>query len=168
VVKLEEYKPEHLPGVRLLLKAAFGSEHELTAGEELVLRLIVPHPQQDGCVIAHSAVYIRKMSSAAGEFSAGIIGDVAVDPAFQRRGLMRDMFDTIHSHFLQRGVSHSFLFAYHPATYASLGYKPLQLPINYWDVLDKRWNTYLYHGAMIRSVGDELPDGVIEFNGRTY
>lgn len=167
-MKVEEYDPSNYPAALFLLKTAFGENKELEDTSEMTLRVIVRHPQDKETIIAHAAAYTRVMTHQATDFLGAIIGDVAVAPEFQGKGLMREMLYSLHQHLISQAVDHSFLFAYNTDIYISSGYQVLNLPIHYYDINDKRWNTYIYHGAMFHSFGTNQLCEVINIHGRTY
>ncbi|AIR64298.1 GNAT family N-acetyltransferase [Cedecea neteri] len=167
-MNVEIYKNEDYNGTCFLLKSSFGSDKDLVITPELMLRVIIRHPENHGEIIAHAALYVREMYNEGDAFIAGIIGDVAVSPEFQRQGLATKMLSVIHGHLKKESIYYSFLFAYQTEIYKKSGYHDLVLPIYYFDVLDNRWNTYLYNGAMLRCVINNQLRGMINFNGRTY
>ncbi|EJF30594.1 hypothetical protein A936_13354 [Enterobacter sp. Ag1] len=165
-MKIENYQETDFAGVQRLLTSVFGKDHAVALTQELALRLVIHHPQHSDVIIGHAALYMREMSCQEQRFLAGIIGDVAVAPEFQRQGLAASMLKELHQCLKDKKSDYSFLFAYQEGVYKSSGYRQLTLPIRYFDVVDNRWNTYFYNGGMIRATSKVALEGIIDFNGR--
>jgi len=134
--------------------------------EEMKFRLLVYCKEN---LIGHGEGYTRTMSIGDYQFTAGIVGGIAVDTSFRNRGIAKNIIAKIHRNFINSGVQHSFLFASIPQVYISSGYRMLENEMHAFDISQNCWVQWVWHNSMVADLTETiLPQGVLEFNGRTY
>ncbi|QIA63117.1 GNAT family N-acetyltransferase [Vibrio astriarenae] len=129
------------------LQLVFNSHIEAVFNEELLCVVLVI---DDELIVAFGFAYRREMSQRGKVFNAGIIGGIAVHPDYRKQGLCKIILENIERSIELAGVEQSFLFAYEPSIYVTSGYTILDTPIRYFDRSQKRWNTYVYRGGMVK------------------
>ena len=149
-----------------LLRSFPNSDVKVRSNEELLCRVVV---YEDSEVIAHGVAYSRQMKQGDKCFKGSIIAEVAVHPDYRGKGLCKLVLRSLESVMEAESVQHSFLFAYKPGIYKSSGYRELNLPIRFYDLLKEQWSTFAFQGSMYKSFGNnKLGNDVVDFNGWVY
>ena len=97
----------------------------------------------------------------------GLIGDVAVDPEFHRRGYAGLLLAEAHAFFRAAALPFSVLFAYRPEYYVSSGYRLLTRETRFRDT-DGSVKQFVLRGAMAAELSTRpWPDAVLDLQGGT-
>jgi len=130
-------------------------------GIPTAILILVDGPQ----VVGHLALYRRVVGISDKDVEIGIIGGVAVAPAYRRRGHCRALMESAHAWLRQRGIPFSLLFAFQPDVYASSGYRIMQKQIRFLDG-DGAWRTLVYRGGMYAELADRAwPNQPVDLRG---
>jgi predicted acetyltransferase len=117
-------------------------------------------------VAAHLAVYERCARIGDAPVVIGMVGGVAVAPAYRRRGLCRRLVGCANDYLRARGAVFALLFTHEPAVYLSSGYRPM---LNETRLLDSdgQWKQFVYRGGMYIALQDEpWPNELVDLCGR--
>lgn len=132
--------------------------------QELTGRVII---RNHNSIVAHAALYSRKMNFNDYIFKGGIIADVVVDSNFRKKGLAKKLL--LELILLSPEVDVYFLFAYNTDIYISSGFSKLNNPINFYDQHDLNWKEFVYNGGMINNRSKiDFGSSLILFNGCVY
>ena len=88
--------------------------------------------EEAGAVRSACAILPRDFVCGGATVRIGLIGSVATDPAWRRRGLMTRLLDLAEARLAERGCALALLWAEEPAVYASRGYVPIGHEVDYW------------------------------------
>lgn len=166
VIGLDKIK-DYERAINAHLCAIFGEGTTLAINDEFVCAVII---EETNTVAACGVAYSRSMRQGDIDFSAGIIGGIAVGSKYRGQGLAKVVMQNLDTCLASSGVVHSFLFACQPNIYRSSGYSDLHLPIHYFDTQQQKWNQFIYRGGMVKSYTHSrlTDDQAVEFNGRVY
>uniref|UniRef100_UPI0013A6A2E7 GNAT family N-acetyltransferase n=1 Tax=Vibrio variabilis TaxID=990271 RepID=UPI0013A6A2E7 len=126
--------------------------------------------ENDDGIIASGLAYTRAMRQGSYNFTAAIIGNVAVKSSYRGQGLSKVVIGQLEQALAPTDVAYSFLFAYETNVYQSSGYSQLESPIRYFDTQKQNWNQFVYRGGMYKAHTSKrtLNQKVIEFGGCVY
>ncbi len=153
--------------INQFLASVFDSTIHLDINEELHCAVLITLQDE---IIGCGVAYTRDIFQAETLFSAGIVGAIAVSQHHRGKGLCKKILALLEREFILKGVSHSFLFAYHPSIYYSSDYRDLKAPIHYFDKMQQKWNNFVYRGGMVKTFSEQQIDEhqVIDFQGCIY
>ena len=146
LLRRSELSGETERAAQSLLKTAFpdfvGEYYALVPPERIVLLW-------DGDVlIGHATAYVRPVLLGDEEVTIGLIGDVGVDPRFQRRGHAKRLVREAHALFAGQSLPFSVLFAYDPPRYRSSGYRDMTNETRFLDGAGQ-WRQLVFRGGMV-------------------
>jgi predicted acetyltransferase len=105
-------------------------------------------------IVGHLALYRREVGILDQDVEIGMIGGVAVAPAWRGRGHCRALMQRAHLWLRDRSIPFSLLFAFEPRVYESSGYRLMRNPIRFLDH-DGTWKTLVYRGGMYAELRDK-------------
>ena len=121
--------------------------------------------QKSSEVIAHAAVYERRVPIGTESPIIGMIGGVTVAPEHRRKGYVRTLMRVAHEHLRRKDIPFSFLAAYEPLVYQSSGYRLMENETSFVD-RDGTWKTLIYRGSMVAELlGRRWPNQRLYLNG---
>ena len=116
-------------------------------------------------VIGHLAAYRREVEIGCEPLEIGMIGAVAIAPAYRGKGHSRALVQRAHAYLREGSIPFSVLFAYEPRVYESSGYKLMQNATHFLDV-DHAWKTFVYRGSMYAELLERSwPNQIINLRG---
>jgi len=153
--------------IDLFLASIFDSQVQIDISQELHCGALILHGNE---IVACGFAYVRTMFQGEYQFTAAILGAIAVSKKHRGKGLCKNILAQLEEQLKMATVSHVFLFAYQPKTYQSTGYALLDAPINYFDKTQQKWNTFVYRGGMTKALGERQlsKKQKIEFQGCVY
>lgn len=115
----------------------------------------------------HLALYRREVGILDQDVEIGMIGGVAIAPAYRGRGLSRSLVQRAHTWLRTRSIPFSLLFAFEPRVYESSGYRLMRNAVRFLDH-DGTWKTLVYRGGMYAELMEERwPDQLVDLRGPT-
>lgn len=117
-------------------------------------------------VVAHLAIYQRRVGIGSETLEIAMLGGIVVAPEQRRRGHAQALVRHAHERLLGRGIPFSILFAYEPAVYVSSGYKLMQNAMRFVDA-DGTLKTLVYRGSMYAELSRRRwPNQILDLRGR--
>jgi predicted acetyltransferase len=163
-----QVRGELAAGVTALLRAAYpddsytAEEYYRAYGRPAIVMALRDAAE----VIAHAAVYERRVRIGDESVDIGMLGGVAVAPAHRRRGHCKRLIGHANDYLRARGATFAILFAYEPSVYLSSGYRPMLNETRFLDS-DGEWKRFVYRGGMYIALQDKpWPNELVDLCGR--
>jgi predicted N-acetyltransferase YhbS len=121
--------------------------------------------EPNGRVVAHAALFHKKLGSAAGDVEIGGVGDLCVHPDRRGQGLVKVLLRKLHEDLVRRGIPFAMLTG-DAKVYGSSGYVPITTPLHYREYGGTAWVTQPHPQAMVCVFGKaRWPEGTLDLRG---
>lgn len=122
----------------------------------------------DGTLVAHTALHLKKLKTDAGIFDMGGIAEVCVHPDYRGQGLVKVLMKKCDGYLREHSIPFAMLFG-ETKVYSSSGYKPAVNKIRFFDPQTEQWKVQPHPHAHYKELGvTNWPDGVVDICGPMF